>query len=84
MLAQYLVNNLNTHNIWAAKLVIAEMMYFLNVLGNIYLIDVFLGHEFSMYGLQVLAMMQDDSENRPDPMARVFPRVTKCTFWKYG
>ena len=25
-----------------------------------------------------------DQENRIDPMSRVFPRVTKCTFHKYG
>ena len=25
-----------------------------------------------------------DQENRVDPMPRVFPRMTKCTFHKYG
>ena len=25
-----------------------------------------------------------DQEDRIDPMSRVFPRVTKCTFHKYG
>ena len=29
-------------------------------------------------------MMQEDPEDRVDPMARVFPRVTKCTFKKFG
>ena len=43
IVAQYLVDNLNTHNIWSIKMFIAEIMYFLNVLGNIYFIDVFLG-----------------------------------------
>ena len=53
MLAGYLVDNLNTHNIWAFKLAIAEAIYLLNALGNIYLMDLFLGGEFSTYGLQV-------------------------------
>ena len=29
-------------------------------------------------------MMQEDPEDRVDPMARIFPRVTKCTFHHYG
>ena len=33
---------------------------------------------------QVASMMQEDPEDRVDPMARVFPRVTKCTFKKFG
>ena len=43
ILAQYLVDNLNTHNVWAFKIFITEIIYFLNVLGNMYFIDVFLG-----------------------------------------
>merc|ERR1719312_1240458 len=46
--------------------------------------DVFLGGEFRTYGLQAASMMQEDPEDRVDPMARVFPRVTKCTFKKFG
>ena len=43
VVAQYMLESLNTHNIWTIKIFIAEIIYFLNVLGNIYLIDVFLG-----------------------------------------
>ena len=43
IVAHYLVDNLHTHNIWTIKMFIAEILYFLNVLGNIYFIDVFLG-----------------------------------------
>ena len=28
--------------------------------------------------------MQEDPEDRVDPMSRIFPRVTKCTFHHYG
>jgi len=28
--------------------------------------------------------MQEDPEDRLDPMSRIFPRVTKCTFNKFG
>ena len=43
VLAQYLVEHLHTHNIWAAKIFITEIIYFLNVLLNLYLMDAFLG-----------------------------------------
>ena len=53
VLARYLVENLSSHNIWAFKMLITESIYFLNVFGNIYLMDVFLGGEFRTYGIQV-------------------------------
>ena len=30
-------------NVWAAKMFIVEVIYFINILANIYLMDVFLG-----------------------------------------
>jgi len=84
VLAQYLVDNLNTHNIWAIKIFITEIIYFLNVILNLYFIDVFLDGEFRKYGLEVVSMMEDNPEDRCDPMARIFPKVTKCTFNKFG
>ena len=44
----------------------------------------FLGYEFSTYGLSVLGYSEMDAGSRPDPMAVVFPKVSKCTFHKYG
>lgn len=60
------------------------MLNFINVIGNIYLIDWFLGGEFLTYGLKVLEFSQMDQENRTDPMVAIFPKMTKCTFHKYG
>ena len=34
--------------------------------------------------MKVLKFLEADPENRIDPMAMVFPRVTKCSFYKYG
>ena len=75
------------------------------------MIDVFLGGEFSTYGLEVLKFLDyppdkvgvniicNDSifenvivtidycisfQQRYDPMAAVFPRVAKCSFYKFG
>ena len=35
-------------------------------------------------GVDVLGMSEMEPESRIDPMARVFPKMTKCTFHKYG
>jgi len=84
ILAQYFVDNLNSHNVWAVKMFICQIFSFANVVFNIFFIDIFLGGEFSTYGLAVAEMMEMDSEARIDPMSAVFPKVTKCTYRKFG
>ena len=59
-------------------------MNFINILGQIFFIDFFLGGEFTTYGMDVVKFTQLEPEQREDPMARVFPKVTKCTMHKYG
>ena len=43
VVAQYMLESLNTHNIWTIKIFIVEIIYLLNAVANIYLIDVLLG-----------------------------------------
>lgn len=52
--------------------------------GNIFFVDVFLGGAFLKYGTDVVRYSGMNQENRTDPMIAVFPRVTKCTFHKFG
>jgi len=42
---------------------------------QIYFTDYFLGYEFRNYGSDVLAYTEMEQEDRPDPMAKVFPKV---------
>lgn len=49
-----------------------------------FFIDTFLGGAFLTYGTEVIKFSQQNQENRTDPMVIVFPRVTKCTFHKFG
>jgi hypothetical protein len=49
-----------------------------------YITDLFLGKEFSTYGPKVLEFLEQDPEDRVDPMSRVFPKVTKCNINTYG
>lgn len=52
--------------------------------GNIFFVDTFLGGAFLTYGTDVLRFSSMNQEQRSDPMIEVFPRVTKCTFHKFG
>lgn len=84
VLVEYFAVNLHTHNLYAARFFLCELFNFLNVVAQIYFVDYFLDGEFSQYGFGVLQLTEMDPEDRPDAMARVFPKVTKCTFHKYG
>merc|ERR1712026_471780 len=53
-------------------------------IGQMYLTDRFLGYEFTTYGWDVLSVTAGNPEDRADPMNVVFPKMTKCTFHKYG
>lgn len=49
-----------------------------------FLMNRFFDGEFMTFGLDVIDYMETDQEDRMDPMIYIFPRMTKCTFFKYG
>lgn len=83
-LVQYMLDTLHLHNTYAAGYFMCEALNFINVVGNIFFVDVFLGGAFLKYGTDVVRYSGLNQENRTDPMIAVFPRVTKCTFHKFG
>ncbi|XP_076266620.1 innexin 3 [Rhynchophorus ferrugineus] len=83
-LVQYLVETMHQHNTYAFGYFLCEALNFINVIVNIVLTDKFLGGAFMSYGTDVVRFSNMDQENRTDPMIAVFPRVTKCTFHKFG
>ena len=84
LLTKYFVSYRNMHNVWAVKLLIVDFLYLVNIIGNIFFIDVFLQGEFRKYGLEVVNYLSHEPENRVDTMSVVFPTLTKCTFRRYG
>lgn len=61
----------------------SEIINLINVSANIYITNKFLGGSFLTYGIDVLKYYQK-YEHRFNPMEIVFPRLTKCNFYKYG
>lgn len=84
LLVDYFTSNLHTQNFYAIRFFICEVLNLINVIAQIYFMNFFLGGEFSTYGSDVVRFTEMEPEEREDPMSRVFPKVTKCTFHKYG
>ncbi|XP_046441367.1 innexin inx2-like [Daphnia pulex] len=84
LLVNYFASNLHNHNFYAFRFFVCEILNFINVIGQIYFVDFFLGGEFVTYGRDVISMTEMEPEDRIDPMSKVFPKVTKCTFRKFG
>lgn len=80
----YLYENLHHHNVYLFRFVFCELLNLMNIVAQIFFIDYFLDGEFKTYGLDVLKFTEMHPEVRIDPMARIFPKVTKCSFHKYG
>ncbi|KAL1431956.1 hypothetical protein MTO96_013710 [Rhipicephalus appendiculatus] len=84
MVVDYLVTNRGYHGGYFFGFVFTEMLYFVNVVAQIFVMDRFLGGEFSTYGARVIEFTEWHWEARYDPMIKVFPRMTKCTFHMFG
>lgn len=86
LLVRYLLSNLGSQDSYAWKYFACEAMALFNVVCQLFFIDLFLDGEFLTYGVEVLSFVtrDEDYEDRVDPMVRVFPRVAKCHFHKFG
>lgn len=72
------------HTWYATKYWICEFMCLVNIVLQIYWMNIFFDGEFIHYGLRVIGLSEEHQDVRKDPMVYIFPRVTKCTFHKFG
>ncbi|XP_025202816.1 innexin inx2-like [Melanaphis sacchari] len=84
LLVDYFAVNLHTHNLYAVQFFICESLNFVNVVGQMLFLHYFFEGEFVWYGLDVIRFTNMEPDERGDPMSQIFPKVTKCTFEKYG
>ncbi|CAG2160326.1 unnamed protein product [Oppiella nova] len=83
-LVTQLVDSRGKNNAYAFRYFICEVVNFFNVIIQMVFINWFLGGEFSKYGINVFNYIDRDPNVSEDPMSRVFPKLTKCTFRQYG
>lgn len=84
LLNKYLILSLRENDVYFWKFFFCEFLNFANVVSQICFIDIFLGGSFTTYGWDVLKHSEMEQEERVDPMIKVFPRMTKCTFHFFG
>lgn len=84
LVIKYLRTYESRHNSLYYVYTLMEFLNFFNVLFQMYIMNRFLGGEFTTYGWDVINFADWDWNLRYDPMIKVFPRITKCTFHRFG
>jgi hypothetical protein len=84
LLAEFLEKTNGHHRMYAMGFLLCEVLNFVNVVGQMFLTNTFLGGEFTTYGPEVIKFANMNEANRTDPMIEIFPRMTKCSFQQYG
>lgn len=82
-LIEYFSMQLHSHNSYAFKYFVCELLYLANIVIQIFCMNSFFGEDFQNYGIKVL-FHQPSEGDAVNPMERVFPTMTKCTYEKYG
>ncbi|XP_076033170.1 innexin inx2-like [Oratosquilla oratoria] len=82
--ATYFVKSFNKHKGFAFRFLLCEVFAVAIAIGNIFFTDKFLGGAFLNYGPGVLSYLNTDVHDPDNPMNAVFPKVTKCTWRKFG
>lgn len=83
-LVEYLFTRRGKHDAYAFRYFLCEVLNFLHVIVQMIFVNWFLGGEFSAYGLDAVRFVDIETDRRPDPMAKIFPKLTKCTFRRFG
>ncbi|XP_030378418.1 innexin inx7 [Scaptodrosophila lebanonensis] len=76
-----MIDRMRLNQSWGAHLVFCETLNLCNLLLQIYWTNSFLGNQFISLGPKVLRERWVD---KVDILDIVFPKMTKCTFFKYG
>ena len=74
VLVKYVRETFHMHNFYAFKYFLCDILNFVNVIGQLFLLNAFFGGVFMAYGTDVLYWSEVDAETRTDPMVKVFPR----------
>ena len=73
-----------SHNLMTQKWLLIWTLIWPWFLGQLFLMDRFLDGTFFTFGIEVISFAMRDEEDRVDPVIYIFPRMTKCTFHKFG
>lgn len=75
---EYFVRNINDHTPYLFRFFFCEILNLLNVFNQMFIMNWFLGNEFTTYGWRVLTFIETEQRDRIDPMANIFPKLAAC------
>lgn len=75
------LHHIKVNRFWANRLIFCEFLNIFNLLLQIYFTQRFLSGQFLTLGIEFL---REDFSGKMDALDVVFPKVTKCHFYKYG
>lgn len=80
-LYEYFRLYLQTHNLYAYKYFLCELLNLINIGGQMIFLNRFIGEGFRSYRLDIMFLNDQEME---DHLAQLFPISTTCTFQKHG
>ena len=84
MVVEYLKKTIGKHNSYAYQFIFCEFLNLVNIFAQMFFMDNFFNGHFRTYGSELLTISNLEMEKRVDPMAKIFPKLSKCTFHRYG
>lgn len=75
------LKHIQINRFWAYRFIFCEILNVANLILQIFVTNRFLGGLFFRLGIDFI---QDDFKGLMDPLDVIFPKVTKCHFFKYG
>ena len=61
IIVKYFKINRGKHGLYAAKFFLCEFLNLVNVIGQMFFVDMFLGGEFSKYGMEAMTFTEMDA-----------------------
>nr|CAI5829507.1 unnamed protein product [Callosobruchus analis] len=80
-LREFFIKRIYINNYWSFKLIMIEVLNFLHVILQMYITNKFLSGNFKQLGSEIWT---EGLDSNVDVLDEVFPKITKCTFHKYG
>ncbi|GIY99981.1 innexin shaking-B [Caerostris extrusa] len=84
LIVQHLRSRWTKDNLFIFKYLVCEICCFINIFGQMAFLDGVFENEFFCLGFEVMSYYRSNSPIRTDPLLRLFPRVTSCTYRYFG
>ncbi|KAB7506475.1 Innexin inx1 [Armadillidium nasatum] len=82
--SNYVTRTMKQHSRYAISFLFVEIFGVFIAILNLFLTNAFLGGEFFSFGPAAVKYIQSPAYDFNNPLNEVFPKVGKCTWYKYG